>query len=176
MPDDPLPVTFPTFGDWMASKLGFQLPVIHLPQTAKNLDKAIGRIIWATGADIASRIERSTSRRAPILDSTEPKGGNLGAGRHPHLYFRGLLRLRSRCGPSDCSTAKSGFVARLLPVRLPAQTARQLPDQSTILRVEPSSTGNPAPSGHTVKNSAPRFSVPKRSGSKRRDEDTSFAR
>ncbi len=27
------------------------------------------------------------------------------AGRHPHLHFRGLLRLYSRYGPSDCSTA-----------------------------------------------------------------------
>ena len=31
------------------------------------------------------------------------------AGRHPHLYFRGLLRLHSRYGPSDCSTAQSGL-------------------------------------------------------------------
>ena len=33
----------------------------------------------------------------------------LQAGRHPHLYFRGLLRLHSRYGPSDRSTAKSGL-------------------------------------------------------------------
>src|SRR6476646_424549 len=26
-------------------------------------------------------------------------------GRHPHCHFRGLLRLHSRYGPSDCSTA-----------------------------------------------------------------------
>src|SRR5260221_2981537 len=26
-------------------------------------------------------------------------------GRHPHCHFRGLLRLRSRYGPSDCSAA-----------------------------------------------------------------------
>ena len=31
------------------------------------------------------------------------------AGRHPHLYFRGLLRLHSRYGPSDCSTAQGGL-------------------------------------------------------------------
>ena len=30
-------------------------------------------------------------------------------GRHPHIAFRGLLRLHSRYGPSDCSTANSGF-------------------------------------------------------------------
>ena len=38
---------------------------------------------------------------------------------------------------------KAAFVTRLQPLRLPARTARQLPDQSTTLRVESSSTGNP---------------------------------
>src|SRR4051795_11082794 len=31
------------------------------------------------------------------------------AGRHPHLHFRGLLRLYSRYGPLDCSTAQGGL-------------------------------------------------------------------
>src|SRR4051794_17660437 len=30
------------------------------------------------------------------------------AGRHPHHHFRGLLRLHSRYGPLDCSTAPGG--------------------------------------------------------------------
>jgi hypothetical protein len=30
-------------------------------------------------------------------------------GRHPHYGFRGLLRLHSRYGPLDCSTARSGL-------------------------------------------------------------------
>src|SRR5208282_4860681 len=34
----------------------------------------------------------------------------------------------------------AAFVARLQPGQLPAQTARQLPDPSTLIRVEPSST------------------------------------
>ena len=38
---------------------------------------------------------------------------------------------------------KATFVTRLQPVRLPAQPARQLPDQSTTLRMESSSTDNP---------------------------------
>jgi TolB-like protein len=33
----------------------------------------------------------------------------LQAGRHPHLYFRGLLRLHSRYGPLACSTAQGGL-------------------------------------------------------------------
>jgi hypothetical protein len=35
---------------------------------------------------------------------------------------------------------KATFVARLRPGQLPDQAARQLPDLSTIIRVEPSST------------------------------------
>ena len=35
---------------------------------------------------------------------------------------------------------KATFVARLRPGQLPSQAARQLPDLSTIIRVEPSST------------------------------------
>src|SRR4051794_26020419 len=37
---------------------------------------------------------------------------------------------------------KAAFVTRLQPGQLPDQTARQLPEQSTTLRVEPSSTGD----------------------------------
>src|SRR3954454_15168412 len=36
----------------------------------------------------------------------------------------------------------AAFVTRLQPSQLPDQTARQLPEQSTTLRVEPSSTGD----------------------------------
>src|ERR1700723_608848 len=38
---------------------------------------------------------------------------------------------------------KAAFVTRLQPRRLPGRTARQLPDQSTTLWVESSSTGDP---------------------------------
>jgi hypothetical protein len=38
---------------------------------------------------------------------------------------------------------KAAFVTRLRSSQLPNQTARQLPEQSTILWVEPSSTGDP---------------------------------
>src|SRR4030088_1035799 len=39
--------------------------------------------------------------------------------------------------------AKATFVTRLQPFRLPARAARQLPDQSTTLWVESSSTDDP---------------------------------
>ena len=49
----------------------------------------------------------------------------LQAGRHPHLYFRGLLRLHSRYGPSDCSTAQGGLCheASVQPVTRPNRSS-----------------------------------------------------
>ena len=49
----------------------------------------------------------------------------LQAGRHPRLYFRGLLRLYSRYGPSDCSTAQGGLrhEASARPVARPARSS-----------------------------------------------------
>jgi hypothetical protein len=49
----------------------------------------------------------------------------LQAGRHPHLYFRGLLRLHSRYGPSDRSTAQSGLCheASIQPVTRPNRSS-----------------------------------------------------
>ena len=38
---------------------------------------------------------------------------------------------------------KATFVTRLQPSQLPNQAARQLPDLSTSIRVDPPSTGNP---------------------------------
>jgi hypothetical protein len=57
----------------------------------------------------------------------------LWSGRHPHCFFRGLLRLHSRYGPLIAQPPKAVFVTRLRPVRLLVQAARQLPDQSTTL-------------------------------------------
>src|SRR6202040_1701455 len=48
-----------------------------------------------------------------------------------------LLALRPA---GSLSRPQATFVTRLQPMRLPAQAARQLPDQSTTLRVESSST------------------------------------
>jgi hypothetical protein len=49
----------------------------------------------------------------------------LQAGRHPHLYFRGLLRLHARYGPSDRSTAQSGLCheASIQPVTRPNRSS-----------------------------------------------------
>src|SRR4051794_30817735 len=47
------------------------------------------------------------------------------AGRHPLLYFRGLLRLHSRYGPPDRSTAQGGLCheASVQPVTRPNRSS-----------------------------------------------------
>src|SRR5262245_6321068 len=57
-----------------------------------------------------------------------------------HVTFEacsGFTRVTAR---QIAQPPKATFVARLQPARLPDRAARQLPDLSTILRVEPSST------------------------------------
>jgi hypothetical protein len=71
------------------------------------------------------------------------------AGRHPRLHFRGLLELHSCYGPPVAQPPKAAFVTRLRSGQLPSQTARQLPDLSTIIWVDSSSTGYPCLFGHT---------------------------
>jgi hypothetical protein len=66
MPDD-LPVPsgdspLPTLSDWIASWLGFQLPSIPMPQTVKNLDKAVGKILLAAGENAEVRIKSNTGK------------------------------------------------------------------------------------------------------------------
>src|SRR5438552_6513177 len=54
------------------------------------------------------------------------------AGRHPHLHFRGLLRLYPHYGPLDCSTAQGDLCHEASVTSYPAtllvsyQTYRQL--------------------------------------------------
>src|SRR5215813_193912 len=64
-------------------------------------------------------------------------------GRHPHRHFRGLLRLHSRYGPPDRSAAQGNLCHQAPALAVARIAARQLPDQSTTLRAESSSTGNP---------------------------------
>src|ERR1700759_1803866 len=51
------------------------------------------------------------------------------AGRHPHLHFRGLLRLHSRYGPSDRSIAQSDLrhEASIRPVTQPNRSSATRP-------------------------------------------------
>src|SRR6202047_4312912 len=58
---------------------------------------------------------------------------------------------------------KAAFVTRLQPCRLPDRTARQLPDQSTTLWVESSSTSDPRLRGARSKADLPPLSYGVRS-------------
>src|SRR5271157_4254020 len=65
------------------------------------------------------------------------------AGRRPHLHFRGACSSFTRVTARRIAQPpEAAFVTRLQPGRLPSEIARQLPDQSTTLCVEPSSTGD----------------------------------
>jgi hypothetical protein len=62
--------------------------------------------------------------------------------RRPPHHFRGLLRLYSRYGPPNRSVAQGDLCHEASARTLLNRTARQLPDLSTIIWVEPSSTGD----------------------------------
>jgi hypothetical protein len=53
----------PTIGELISSWLGVQLPTMRMPQTLKNLDKALSKIVLAGSENIETRIRGSTNRR-----------------------------------------------------------------------------------------------------------------
>ena len=59
MPDDD---ELPTIGQVISNWLGVRLPTVTLPQTLKNIDKAIGKIILAGGENLEARIKGNTAR------------------------------------------------------------------------------------------------------------------
>lgn len=61
MPEDK--ESLPSFGDWLADKLGFQLPtLIPMPQARKNFDKAVGSVWASLGENLAARIKANTGK------------------------------------------------------------------------------------------------------------------
>src|SRR3954470_12254743 len=68
-----------------------------------------------------------------------PKLRRVGVRDFTFEAFSGFTRVTARW---IAQPPKAAFVTRLQPSQLPDQTARQLPEQSTTLRVEPSSTGD----------------------------------
>ena len=59
MPDN---VELPTIGQLISNWLGVQLPAVAMPQTLKNIDKAIGKIILAGGENFEARIKGNTAQ------------------------------------------------------------------------------------------------------------------
>jgi predicted 3-demethylubiquinone-9 3-methyltransferase (glyoxalase superfamily) len=93
-----MPDAKPGFLEWLANKFGlpFALPKLALPQTIKNADKALGRLIAASLDNVAGRIERNTSLRAgrtdAELDVVKGAAGQLAARSKtdPYLTERSL--------------------------------------------------------------------------------------
>jgi hypothetical protein len=79
MSNDLNPVELSTIREKLSAVLGIKIPAIALPQTVRNLDKALARLIDATSENFASRIERGTSLREAktkadlsIIDAARP--------------------------------------------------------------------------------------------------------
>ena len=86
------------------------------------------------------RIERARVSIASPLARPSPNGRRVGIRIVTFEACPGFTHVTAR---RIAQPPKATFVTRLQPVRLPGRTARQLPDQSTTLRVESSSTGDP---------------------------------
>src|SRR5262249_52895361 len=56
------PKELPTITEWLSQWLGVQLPSIPLPQTLKNLDKAIAKIVLSSGENFEARIRSNTAK------------------------------------------------------------------------------------------------------------------
>ena len=52
----------PTIGQTISNWLGVQLHTVALPQTLKNIDKAVGKIILVVGENFEARIKGNTAR------------------------------------------------------------------------------------------------------------------
>src|SRR6516162_4401694 len=86
------------------------------------------------------RIERVRVSITSPLVQPSPNGRRVGIRIVTFEACSGFTRVTAR---RIAQLPTATFVTRLQPLRLPARAARQLPDQSTTLRVESSSTGNP---------------------------------
>src|SRR5437016_3392830 len=71
-----------------------------------------GRAVRGRGSSPAWRVARSRAGFFPVRAAFP----DVGAGRRPHHYFRGLLKLHTRYGLQSCSPS---FIARLRPGRFP---------------------------------------------------------
>ncbi len=83
------------------------------------------------------RIERVRVSISSPLMQPSPNGRRVGIRIVTFEACSGFTRVTAH---RIAQPPKATFVARLQPSQLPNQAARQLPDQSTTIRVEPSST------------------------------------
>jgi hypothetical protein len=86
---------------------------------------------------IPRRIEQVLSSIASLLVRPSPSPWRVGIRVLPFEACSGFTHVTARW---IAQPPKATFVTRLRPSRSPGQVARQLPDQSTIVRMESSST------------------------------------
>src|SRR3984957_16391612 len=86
------------------------------------------------------RIERVRVSIASPLIQPSPNGRRVGIR---IVTFEACSDFTHVTARRIAQPPKAAFVTRLQPCRLPGRTARQLPDQSTTLWVESSSTSDP---------------------------------
>src|SRR4029450_8220757 len=86
------------------------------------------------------RIERVLVSITSPLVQPSPNGRRVGIHIVTFEACSGFTHVTAR---RIAQPPKGDFVTRLRPFRSPGQAARQLPDHSTTLWVDPSSTGDP---------------------------------
>ena len=101
----------PNAHDWLSNILGINLPHLPpLPQTIKNFDKAIARLVLATGEDLSSRLEqkvairkaKSTAEQAAIKATSKGYVGQIQEGGDEfdraaqYTYGESILSQRNR--------------------------------------------------------------------------------
>jgi hypothetical protein len=102
--------------------------------------------LTASARDGASEVRVGTKKRALRSNKETDEGQRFAAlvnsltKNAPYKACSGFTHVTAR---RIAQPPKAAFVTRLQPCRLPGRTARQLPDQSTTLWVESSSTSDP---------------------------------
>jgi hypothetical protein len=96
---------------------------------------------------------RGASHSGSSLMQPSPNGRRVGIRIVTFEACSGFTRVTAR---RIAQSPRATFVTRLQPFRLPGRTARQLPDQSTTLWVESSSTGDSRLRGARPIRDAPR--------------------
>src|SRR5262245_39951365 len=99
------------------------------------------------------RIERVLVSIASPLMQPSPNGRRVGIRIVTFEACSGFTRVTAH---RIAQPPKATFVTRLRPSQLPGQAARQLPDLSTTIRVEPSSTDDSRRQGALPRTDAPR--------------------
>jgi len=124
------PVRLPSWPPPVATLRPLPSPMTGLPRLPEPPFSDVPR-------PLPRRIKRVLVSIASPLMQPSPNGRRVGIRIVTFEACSGFTRVTAH---RIAQPPKATFVARLQPSQLPNQAARQLPDQSTTIRVEPSST------------------------------------